>query len=601
MTVKNKILILLIIAILFTSGISMADNKIDYTQTKGSLTIIKKAKEADKDIESAKPLAGVTFRIYKVDDDATDITDTVISKYTEIEGWDYSDPSNNSGKDQDGSLYATEKITGVDGEAKFENLPLGRYFVKEMSAPANVKGKIEPFLIDIPYTEQNGTSLNYNPVVTPKNVISYAKVTLTKKGNDDDLLKGVQFDLEKNKSGDVWEKITDKGTLETNASGEIVIEGLDLGKYRLIETSLGEDSSVQGYILDNSKVYDFEVTAVDGEISVDHEKIEVVNEKPTIEKVIEEITVNELSDHAKTDLEKKSANIGDKIKYKVTISVPKVIDKLETFKLTDVLNENLKLDSTTIEVVATKREEAGITEKLQADEAYTLNSSTETSYEIDFTDKNSLVDYSKIDITYSAEIKEGAEFVSGGYANNATLTYSNVVKNKYDSSTNDSITNSEAKKSISIATGGFKILKKANSESGEGLKGAEFKIADSLDNAKQGIFIKNSKGQEIVITSEDEGKGGYLGLSFGDYWLVETQAPKVDESGDKYYNLLKEPVAITIDENSYNDENATKIVNKKGTILPETGGVGTLIFTVSGIALIAIGVIIYKKNKKDEE
>ena len=60
---------------------------------------------------------------------------------------------------------------------------------------------------------------------------------------------------------------------------------------------------------------------------------------------------------------------------------------------------------------------------------------------------------------------------------------------------------------------------------------------------------------------------------------------------------MKDPVQIRIDANSYDDAKAITIVNKKGTTLPGTGGMGTLIFTISGITLILIGVIIYKKNK----
>ena len=348
MKVKNKILILLIIIlILFTSGMSIAVNKIDYTQTEGSLTIIKKVKE--------KPLAGVTFRIYKVNDNAEDTSDNVISEYTALDAWDYNNAENNSLINKDGTLYATEKVTGTNGEAKFEKLPLGRYLVKETQVPANIREKIEPFLIDIPYINENDKNLDYNPKVTPKNVIDYAKVTLTKKGNEGVLLKGVKFDLEKNVSGNIWKKVNGKDSLETNNNGQIVIEGLDLGKYRLIETSLGEDSSTQGYILDNSKVYDFTVTSVNGVPSVDKETIEVINEKPTIEEVVEDIVLNSNSEYAKRHIKNESANIGDIVKYKVTLSVPEVISKLQTFKVTGALNTNLALSPESFQIVGTKR------------------------------------------------------------------------------------------------------------------------------------------------------------------------------------------------------------------------------------------------------
>ena len=33
------------------------------------------------------------------------------------------------------------------------------------------------------------------------------------------------------------------------------------------------------------------------------------------------------------------------------------------------------------------------------------------------------------------------------------------------------------------------------------------------------------------------------------------------------------------------------VVNKKGTLLPSTGGMGTVVFTVAGVAIVAAGII----------
>lgn len=45
---------------------------------------------------------------------------------------------------------------------------------------------------------------------------------------------------------------------------------------------------------------------------------------------------------------------------------------------------------------------------------------------------------------------------------------------------------------------------------------------------------------------------------------------------------------------------ATKVVNKKITI-PQTGGIGTIIFAVAGAAIMGIAVYAYVKNNKDED
>ncbi len=86
------------------------------------------------------------------------------------------------------------------------------------------------------------------------------------------------------------------------------------------------------------------------------------------------------------------------------------------------------------------------------------------------------------------------------------------------------------------------------------------------------------------------------GLAAGDYWLVETAAPEG-------YNKLSAPIKVTIAkgvnpdggdwtikmDGTLVDDKIVDIENSTGTILPGTGGMGTMIFTVVAVALI-VGV-----------
>ena len=97
-----------------------------------------------------------------------------------------------------------------------------------------------------------------------------------------------------------------------------------------------------------------------------------------------------------------------------------------------------------------------------------------------------------------------------------------------------------------------------------------------------------------------------------EYLLVETAAPADG------YNKLKNPITITIKPNADNKglwstevnnndgkqsiteaDNIIDVKNGKGGLLPETGGMGTIIFTIVGLGLI-IAALGMRKTKKEQ-
>ena len=112
------------------------------------------------------------------------------------------------------------------------------------------------------------------------------------------------------------------------------------------------------------------------------------------------------------------------------------------------------------------------------------------------------------------------------------------------------------------------------------------------------VVAPTSQNMDMVtVTTDLDGKGYNLhlnGLAAGTYYLVEREAPEG-------YNKLAAPVKITITEGgetnvdgwtiskedgSAETDKIIDIENTTGTILPGTGGMGTVIFTVAGIVLI---------------
>ena len=75
------------------------------------------------------------------------------------------------------------------------------------------------------------------------------------------------------------------------------------------------------------------------------------------------------------------------------------------------------------------------------------------------------------------------------------------------------------------------------------------------------------------------------------YYLVETKAP----AGYKQLNRVVE-VTIEGTEKDYTAE--VTILNTANVSLPITGGIGTLIFTISGIALMGAAALLYIRSRK---
>lgn len=111
-------------------------------------------------------LAGVTFEVCQIP--GIDLTTNA--------GWDAANAATLTGPGAVtcGANPATSIVTGVDGLAFFNNLPLGLYLVTETAAPVGVT-KAVPFLVTIPYPSVTGsgtdatTSWLYDVHVYPKN------------------------------------------------------------------------------------------------------------------------------------------------------------------------------------------------------------------------------------------------------------------------------------------------------------------------------------------------------------------------------------------------------------------------------------------------
>lgn len=138
-------------------------------------------------------------------------------------------------------------------------------------------------------------------------------------------------------------------------------------------------------------------------------------------------------------------------------------------------------------------------------------------------------------------------------------------------------------------------------------KEAVQKAADARDKAWREYLSDLSqwgdKGTALKLKSDEAGAFEIRGLKDGTYYLEETKAP----AG---YAEINEAIKFTVGEGTYktgdinynplvDGNNAQRVNNTKITI-PQTGGIGTIIFTAIGLAIMASAIIAIKKRQATE-
>ncbi len=299
--------------------------------------------------------------------------------------------------------------------------------------------------------------------------------------------------------------------------------------------------------------------------------------------------------------DKTSVTKNEKVTYTIKVDVPtyasQAVDK--SFSVADLLPDGLTIDTVSIKVQidGTDVNAAAYTLDTTATAEYTFKLSVDTAK---YAASWSASGGKQLVITYTATLNDDdTTAVNTKETNKVTFDYSNYpyVANSHEQKTD----------TVDVTTFAIKIDKYVDGAQSTKLAGAKFDLyrtltADEIAAGETGTPIPhtgfNGKQLESDLTTDNNGAATFAkyeanGTNY-DYYLVETQAP----SG---YNLLADAVKV----NFTDAEVATtagiytvQVPNKSGIQLPITGGTGTVIFTVVGIALMVGAVVLFVVSRK---
>lgn len=372
----------------------------------------------------------------------------------------------------------------------------------------------------------------------------------------------------------------------SKTAGQFVISGttgkftdLDLGYY-LVDSTMG---ALCGLTTTNPNA-----------------SINAKNGTPVVDKQVKEDSTGQWGDQ-------NTADIGQTVEYRVTIDVHA---GAQNYVLHDQMTEGLTFQSVSlIEHIIPGKE----THTVTADkyEVVTEGLADDCTFEVRFTQAfcDSLETNDKVIIYYSAMLNRKAIVAGAGNGNEAWLDYgenNHTVHDKAES-----------------YTYGFDIIKTDGQY--KLLDGAEFRIYDAATGGNEiGVVplmeadnvtpVLDANGNTIYRRARaDEQADGLtvpivvangqirvVGFDNGTYYIEETVTPAGYNqlAARQKFIIADGNLDATFNGDVYSTGSGVHIVNKSGTMLPETGGVGTLIFISFGMMLVmAAGVLLVTKKR----
>ena len=438
---------------------------------------------------------------------------------------------------KNGGVAMTE--TDATGHASADQMEQGLYLVVETRVPENVTSTCNPFFVSLPMTTMDGTAWNYDVTVYPKNQ-------------------------------------TGNPTLEKTV--------------REAKNSTGKNT---GTLTDIKDGFEHTATASVGDV-VDYQ---ILSTLPTITS-----KASSLSEYTYVDTMSKG------IRYnKNDVVIEFFRDSACTDKITTWGEDSGKFTTVyddTQNSMTIKMTESGLSEINESESVYT--DSVKRGYS-DCTMR----------ITYAATLTADAQMGDKDNPNEVVLAWKRTNTTYYDT----------LKDCCHVYTYGIDVLKQFSDGKGS-VQNVKFNLHNDTDDVfviadlKDGVyyakgitakksdattFIPNAQGHIVVKGLEDDSYSmtetatdkGYILLQNAIELVIKTsENGQCEKCGAK---LLTASATVNGKDVTMTDGNAIvplTVLNNPGFDLPKTGGYGTWMFTIGGVALLGAAAFIVVKSRK---
>ena len=400
---------------------------------------------------------------------------------------------------------------------------------------------------------------------------------------------------------------TAAGSANTVTDGKYVISGLAAGYYLVKD----QDGSLTG---DADAYTEYIIKVVSDTTATPKSSV------PTVEKKVKD--TNDSTGVTSDWQDSADYDIGDSIPFQLKATLANNVSSYTTYKVVfhDTLSKGLTYNNDAkVYIDGTETNGFTVTATVNADGTTTLTVSCDDVKALGA--GNSSV----ITVEYTVKLNENAVLGSAGNPNEVYLEYSNNP-NKSENGNNET---GETPKDVVIVFTYKTIINKVDSENAP-LTGAAFKL-EKLIKGKDGAADTWTTVKEFTV-DETTTSFTFSGLDDGQYKLTETKTPVGYNTIDPIYFVIEATHDETADAptlktlNAYlTDANGNKqtemkdgesvnidlgtvdltagsitttVVNKSGSELPSTGGIGTTIFYVLGGVLVLAAVVLLVTKKR---